>query len=180
MGRTSRIDDRNERLKIGRIACFVGLFGMCSNVVPASAEVMTGLISVRSGSSFTMTGSTLEHRLYGVETCATSQLAHLNGVAWPCGAVATGWLTQQTLGYRIECLEEGRAEREYATILVRCFLPSGEDIARLALREGLAWAVYEDGKPVVPEYVSVEEEARSQKRGVWSSNFMRNNQLYRP
>ncbi|ELT51188.1 thermonuclease family protein [Brucella intermedia] len=162
------------------IACIVGLFGSGINVAAGSAEVMTGLISVRSGSSFTMAGSTLERRLYGVETCATNQLAHLNGVAWPCGAVATGWLTQQTLGYHIECLEEGRAEREYATVLVRCFLPSGEDIARLALREGLAWAAYEEGNPVVPEYVSVEEEARSQRRGVWSSNFMRNNQLYRP
>ena len=167
-------------MKAVRIAWFVGIFGMCSHVVPASAEVKTGLISVRSGSSFIMTGSTLEYRLFGVGTCATNQLAHLNGVAWPCGAVATGWLPQQTLGYQIECIEEGRAQQEYATVLVRCFLPSGEDIARLALREGLAWAAYEDGSPVVSEYVSVEEEARSLRRGLWSSNFIRNNQLYRP
>jgi endonuclease YncB( thermonuclease family) len=167
-------------VKAAAIACFLGLYGLVCHVATASAEVMTGLISVRSGSSFTITGSSLEYRLYGVETCTTSQLAHLNGVAWPCGAVATGWLTQQTLGYPIDCLEEGRAEREYATVLVRCFLPGGEDIARAALREGLAWVAYRDGRPIVPEYVGVEEEARGQRRGVWSSNFLRNNQLYRP
>lgn len=180
MGRATRIHEGIQPVKAVLVAYIVGFFGLCSTVVSASAEVVTGLISVRSGSSFSMVGITLEYRLFGVQTCATNQLAHLNGVAWPCGAVATGWLTQQTLGYQIECLEEGRAELQYATVLVRCFLPNGEDIARSALREGLAWASYQDGKPVVPEYVGVEEEARKQRRGIWSSNFMRNNQLYRP
>jgi len=158
----------------------VGFLAAFTSVPVATAEVKTGLISVRTGVSFRMVDGTLDYQLYGIQTCAASQVAHLNGVAWPCGAVATGWLTQLTLGYRIECLEEGRAPDQYATILARCFLPTGEDIARLALEEGLAWAVYEDGEPVVREYGPLEQEAKGQKRGLWSSNFMLGNQLYRP
>jgi endonuclease YncB( thermonuclease family) len=164
-----------------RIALFfaVGAAAVISIVPVASAEVKTGLVSVRTGVSFRMVGEALDYRLYGIETCGISQVAHLNGVAWPCGAVATGWLTQLTLGYQIECLEEGRAPKQYATVLARCFLPTGEDIAKLALEEGLAWALHEDRKPIVREYQTVEQEARSQKRGLWSSNFMLGNQLYR-
>lgn len=161
-------------------ALAVGMGVSLSNVDAAATEVKTGLISVWTGMSFQMVDGTLDYQLFGIGTCEPNQVAHLNGVAWPCGAVATGWLTQLTLGYRIDCIEEGRAPDQYATILARCFLPSGEDIARLALEEGLAWVVYEQGEPVVREYGAVEKEARSQKRGLWSSNFMLGNQLYRP
>lgn len=158
----------------------VGLAAALSSVPVAASEVKTGLISVRTGVSFRMVDGTLEYQLYGIQTCAASQVAHLNGVAWPCGAVATGWLTQLTLSYQIQCLEEGRARDQYAIVLARCFLPTGEDIAKLALEEGLAWTLHEDGQPIVREYQTVEQDARSQKRGLWSSNFMLGNQLYRP
>lgn len=162
------------------LAFAIGAAAAMSSVPVAWAEFKTGLVSVRTGDSFRMIDETLDYRLYGVETCAANQVAHLNGVAWPCGAVATGWLTQLTLGYRIDCLEEGRAPLEYATVLARCYLPSGQDIAKLALQDGLAWAVYEDGEPVVREYGPLQQEAKEQKRGLWSSNFMLGNQLYRP
>lgn len=169
------------RFIVAKFALAAGVIATGSGALPAYAQMQTGLISVRTGATFRMEGNTLTFRLFGIETCEPDQLAHLNGVAWPCGVVATGWLTQKTLGYQIDCLEERRSEHEYATVLVRCFLPSGEDLAKLALSEGLAWSVYgDDGQPVVREYAPLEEEARSQRRGLWSSNFMLNNQLYRP
>lgn len=178
MGKSSenRIRKSAAHIKSGCLGLALVLVVSCA----AQAQALSGYISVRSGVSFRMMDSSLEYRLFGIGGCEVSQVAHLNGVAWPCGAVATGWLTQLTLGYQIDCLDEGRAEDQYATVLVRCFLPSGEDIARLALREGMAWVMYQDGQPIVPEYVAVEEEARSERRGIWSSNFMLGTQLYRP
>jgi endonuclease YncB( thermonuclease family) len=166
-----------KRRILFRAACILFALALPFSAV---AQIETGLVSVRSGVTFRMVGNTIDYRLLGIETCSRDQLAHLAGVAWPCGAVATGWLTQKTLGYEIDCVEEGRAEDLYATMLVRCFLPSGEDIARLALSKGLAWVEYDDGDPVVPEYVPLEEEAKRERRGIWSSNFMLGNQLYRP
>ncbi|MAN77410.1 MAG: hypothetical protein CML24_09510 [Rhizobiales bacterium] len=148
--------------------------------IEAQAQALSGYISVRNGITFRMADSTLDYRLFGIGGCEVNQIAHLNGLAWPCGAVATGWLTQLTLGYEIECLNEGRAEDAYATVLVRCFLPSGEDIASLALKEGMAWVLYHEGEPVVSEYLLTQEQARKERRGIWSSNFMLGNQLYRP
>lgn len=172
------------RSRIGTRALILALIvGFCSvsfGVSIAKAEVKTGLISVRTGVSFKMVDGTLDYQLYGVGTCAAIQVAHLNGVAWPCGAVATGWFTMQTLGLPIECLEEGRAADQYATILARCFLPTGEDIAKLALEEGLAWVIHHDGQPIVRDYEAIEQEARNERRGLWSSNFLLNSQLFRP
>jgi endonuclease YncB( thermonuclease family) len=65
-------------------------------------------------------------------------------------------------------------------VLVRCFLPSGEDIAKLALQEGMAWTVDQDGNAVDPAYAQIEDEARQHRRGIWSSNFMRGHNLFRP
>lgn len=157
----------------------VGLIVLASSQ-PLMAQAQKGFVSVRSGDTFRMAGSPLDFRLLGIEACELRQIAHLEGIAWPCGAVSTGWLTQLTLGYEIEWIEERQAEDLYATMLVRCFLPSGENIARLALAEGMVWLAYEDGMPMVQEYISVEENARNRRRGIWSSNFILRHQLYRP
>ncbi|MDR6671246.1 thermonuclease family protein [Rhizobium sp. 1399] len=124
-----------------------------------------------------MKGSNLTVRLFGIETCGLDQKAHYQNVAWPCGIVAAGWLTQLTLGYEIKCLEEGQAG--YAAIYGRCYLPSGEDIAKLALEQGMALAARQNGQPIVNAYGLIEEKARSSQTGIWSSNFVHGGVLYR-
>lgn len=98
------------------------------------------------------------------------QIAHLDGVAWRCGVVAAGWLTQLTLGCEIKCLDDGPAG--YAAIFGRRFLPGGDDIARLALEHEMAVAARGNGKPVVAAYGFAEDEAKRNRVGIWSSNFM--------
>lgn len=90
------------------------------------------------------------------------QIAHFNDVAWRCGVVSAGWLTQLTFGYEVKCLNEGSAG--YAAIYGRCFLPSGEDIAKLALEQGMALASRQNGQPIVGAYGLIEDEARKESR----------------
>lgn len=155
----------------------IALSTMMLSTPSVLAQSITGRISVWSGSEFLMTGPNITVRLYGIEACALDQVAHFNGVAWRCGVVSAGWLTQLTLGYEVKCLEEQAGG--YATIFARCFLPSGEDIARLALEQGMAWAARDNGLPIEGTYGLIEDEARNKKTGIWSSNFEHGGAFYR-
>lgn len=155
----------------------VAIVMIAAGAVQAEAQSRTGLVSVFDGSRFQLQGSNLWVRLYGIETCDLDQRAFFKGVGWPCGIVAAGWLTQITLGYEIKCIEEGQAE--YAMFYGRCFLPSGEDIAKLALEKGMAIAKRENGKPIEQSYGLIEADAREQKAGLWSSNFQSGGVFYR-
>ncbi|GHD23855.1 hypothetical protein GCM10016234_39450 [Tianweitania populi] len=42
-------------------------------------------------------------RLEAVDSCELRQKARLANVDWPCGAVATAWLTSRTLVKQVEC-----------------------------------------------------------------------------
>lgn len=155
----------------------LALILIAAGAVQAEAQSRSGLVSVANGSRFQLQGSNLWVRLYGIETCDLEQRAFFNGVGWPCGIVAAGWLTQITLGYEIKCIDEGSAE--YATFYGRCFLPSGEDIAKLALEKGMAIAKRVNGEPIEESYGLIEAEAREKKAGVWSSNFQSGGIFYR-
>lgn len=150
---------------------------LAASAFQANAQSRTGLISVTDGNRFTLKESGIAVQLYGIETCDLKQSAFYNGVAWPCGIVAAGWLTQMTLGFQIKCLDEGPAG--YATFYGRCFLPSGEDIAKLALEQGLAVAKRENGEPIEQSYALIEQQARDKKAGLWSSNFYIGSIFYR-
>lgn len=155
----------------------LALILIAAGAVQAEAQSRSGLVSVANGSRFQLQGSNLWVRLYGIETCDLEQRAFFNGVGWPCGIVAAGWLTQITLGYEIKCIDEGSAE--YATFYGRCFLPTGEDIAKLALKQGMAIAKRENGEPIEESYGFLEAEAREKKAGLWSSNFQSGGVFYR-
>lgn len=144
---------------------------------PGVGQSTVGKVSVVNGSQFQMQGMNVSVHLYGIETCAMDQIAHFNDVAWRCGVVSAGWLTQLTLGYEVKCLNEGSAG--YAAIFGRCFLPSGEDIAKLALEQGMALAARQNGQPIVSAYGLIEDEARKEKAGIWSSNFVHGGRLFR-
>lgn len=148
-------------------------------LVPAGAHAdsIEGKVSVIDGSSFQIVESGLTVKLFGVSACAINQRAHYQGISWPCGAVAAGWLTENTLGYTIRCLKEGAGG--YATVLGRCFLPDGSDVAKKALAEGMAIAARDEGILIVPEYESFEKIARSKSLGIWSSTFKLDGQTYR-
>lgn len=149
----------------------------CDHGVYRLAQSLIGKVSVTSGSQFQMQGENVSIQLFGVETCAMDGIAHFKGVAWRCGVVSAGWLTQLTLGYEIKCLEEGSAG--YAAIYGRCFLPSGEDIAKLALEQGMAMAARKEGTPIERSYGVLEDVARQNGAGIWSSSFMHGGVLYR-
>jgi endonuclease YncB( thermonuclease family) len=157
------------------ICCLLAFVGL--NASTSNAETIRGLASVVDGQSVRFQQSGLTVRLYGVEACKLDQRAFYQGVSWPCGVVAAGWLTKQTLGFPLTCLVEGDAG--YAAYLGRCYLPDGSDIARGALRDGMVIALRDDSHIAVPEYAASEAEARSQHKGLWSSSFEIGGQLFR-
>lgn len=156
-------------------------FAICLlSVLPfaaARADSIQGKVSVIDGTRFRIVNSGVTVKLYGISSCGISQRAHFQGVSWPCGAVSAGWLTENTLGYWITCIEEEPAG--YATVFARCFLPDGSDIAKKALAEGMAISTRDAGILIVPEYGSFEEIARSKSIGIWSSTFEIDGQTYR-
>lgn len=160
--------------------CELWAIGLSTIVIMASsvsAQSMIGKVSVTSGSQFQMQGGNVSIHLFGVETCAMDGIAHYQDVGWRCGVVSAGWLTQLTLGYEINCLEEG--SDGYAAIYGRCFLPSGEDIAKLALELGMAMAARKEGAPIERSYGVLEDVARQKRAGIWSSSFVHGGVLYR-
>lgn len=155
----------------------IALFIVGVSTFAQAAGSLRGKVSVVTGSQFQMLGANVSVHLYGIETCAMDQFAHLNDVAWRCGVVSAGWLTQLTLGLEVRCLDEGKAG--YAAFHGRCFLPTGEDIAKLALEQGMALAARENGEPVENTYGLIEAEARKKRAGIWSSSFLHGGRLYR-
>ena len=133
-------------------------------------------VSVASATSFRMLNSGVTMHLYGVEGCALDQRAFYNHIPWPCGAVAIGWLTQQTLGSQITCMTIKDAG--YAAYAARCFLPDGSDLAAKALTEGMLIGARVDGALIDPSYAPYERDAKARRKGLWSSSFQLKDRLF--
>jgi len=121
-------------------------------------------------------------QLYGVDTCETRQGAKRGGQEWPCGAVATAWLVTRTLGREVVCRPS--IVRSGVTF-AQCFV-DGIDIAEMGLSEGML-IISKDKENLPPsQYINLEQEARSRKLGLWSSDFVdpvqwrRDNGTYNP
>ncbi|MCP3477901.1 nuclease (plasmid) [Bradyrhizobium sp. CCGUVB1N3] len=109
------------------------------------------------------------YRLYGVETCASGQIARLGRQPWPCGAIAVAWLVSATLNKWVACntLHEENGER-----LARCASADHADLGADMIREGVAVTPPPtDGNPTIRAYVAAELEARKAYHGLWASSF---------
>lgn len=142
-----------------------------------SEDTATGGPRVLRGPAQVIDGATLEFldpavtvNLAGIDVCGPSQPAFFQGTPWPCGAVATAWLVSLTLGQTVECqILDRRYDGER---IGRCGV-NGADIAAEAIVNG--HAVVADAAAGVPEttYRELEERARAEKKGLWSSTFTR-------
>lgn len=103
-------------------------------------------------------------RLFGIDAPEDSQTCSQDGRSVRCGDEATAYL-QALIGRRqVNC--EGEDRDRYGRLIAVCSI-DGNDIGRQMVRSG--WAVafreYSD------EYVSDENAARSERRGLWQGGF---------
>ena len=102
---------------------------------PASAVELNGVVvRVIDGDTIELAGRRI--RIWGIDA---PELPSEPGVA------AKGYLQYLMLGQEVHC--EGRLLDRYRRLVAVCFLPSGEDIARLMVRAGHAvdWLRYSGG-----------------------------------
>ncbi|WP_455479147.1 hypothetical protein V4B17_05355 [Bartonella sp. B23] len=162
-----------------------------NNVLLHDADIFHGMASVTSGVTLHLftpvaqswrTHITRNIHLYGVDTCAPRQKAKLNDQEWPCGAVTTAWLVTKTLGQNLSCKH---VFMHNGISYAQCFV-QGIDLAEIGLAEGMLVLSKEGKNPIPVQYRSAEEAARSNKIGIWSSDFIepsrwrRDNGSYNP
>lgn len=138
-------------------------------------DTVSGLAQVYDGVTFDVVQGGSRYRavtrirVEAVEACEVRQKAKLDGIAWPCGAVSTSWLVSQTLARTSECrptrLLKGGGYR------AQCFAGS-HDIGAEGLKAGMYVPPAPPGDRVLPGYKELEAEARRERAGLWSSDFV--------
>jgi len=123
-----------------------------------------GPVTVIDGDTLDMDGARV--RLHGIDAPELKQTCQTNGgKEWPCGREAERRLRSLVGGADVTC-EEIDVDR-YGRIVGRC-LAADMDIGREMVRSGYALAY----RKYSLDYVVVENEARSARRGVWMGAFV--------
>lgn len=136
---------------------------------PQSALQSTPMrVEVIDATSFRDIETGAIYRLYGVDSCVPTQTANFGRQSWPCGAVAIAWLTNATLGKWVSCnvVREAGGQR-----LSRCSSSEHQDLAADMLKEGLSVALPIGEGQEVRAYSQLQDQARKQYKGLWSSQF---------
>jgi len=130
---------------------------------PAGAQItVSGTGRVKDGDSL-MVGDT-EVRLFGVDAPELSQTCQRGGEAWACGRAAAEELGKLIAGQQVRCQSMG--SDQYQRVLGRC-TASSIDINRLLVSRGYAVAF----RRYSSDYVSAEESAKADNRGLWAGTF---------
>jgi endonuclease YncB( thermonuclease family) len=138
--------------------------------IPQSAPQSAPMrVEVIDATSFRDIETGARYRLYGVDSCLPTQRANLGRQSWPCGAVAVAWLTNATLGKWVSCnaLRDTGDQR-----LSRCASSEHQDLAADLLKEGLAIVLPIAEGQEVRAYSQLQDQARKQYKGLWSSQFV--------
>ena len=129
---------------------------------PASAEVMTGPVTVSDGDTLSMTGTRI--RLFGIDAPENAQTCQRAGETWECGKEAAARLASFLDGKEVQC--ERRDTDGYGRMVAVC-RAGGLDLGEVMVGSGLAVALpkFSDA------YVETEARARRGKLGLWGSVF---------
>jgi endonuclease YncB( thermonuclease family) len=105
-----------------------------------------------------------EVRLFGIDAPEFDQRCMKNGESWGCGAAAADQLSRLVTGKQVRC--ESIGKDEYGRVLGRCMVGM-TDINRVMVASGYATAY----RHYSSDYVSSEESAKVNKRGIWAGTF---------
>ena len=105
-----------------------------------------------------------EVRLFGIDAPEYDQRCQRNGQDWTCGASAAEKLAQLVNGKNVVCSSMGMDQHN--RMLGRCMV-GANDINRAMVASGYAVAF----RRYSSDYVSAEDSAKVNKRGIWSGTF---------
>lgn len=128
----------------------------------AGAQTLSGAARVVDGDTLTVDGAKV--RLFGIDAPESSQTCTRDKQAWACGEEAAHQLHALVDGNQVECQSTGRDT--YGRLIAVCSA-DGLELNQTMVAQG--WAVafrqYSDA------YLADETNAKSQRRGIWSSSF---------
>lgn len=105
-----------------------------------------------------------EVRLFGIDAPELDQACQRDGQSWSCGAAAKDLLNSLIRGKSVFCSQTGTDQ--YQRVLARC-VAGTTDLNRTMVASGYAVAF----RRYSTDYVSAEDSAKVNKRGLWSSKF---------
>lgn len=147
---------------LSQLLCLTLLSLLCLS--SAEAETLTGKPYVTDGDTVKISGERI--RLEGIDAPEwNQQCKNASGKAYDCGIVSTAALRNKIGRNSIRC--EGTKRDRYGRFLGICYLNT-LDLNGWMVRNGyaLAYARYSG------RYVSAEQEARENSRGLWAGEFV--------
>ena len=145
------------------IAIFALAMSVAALATPAlAAPPVAGLARAKDGDSL-MVG-TQEVRLFGVDAPEFDQSCKRNGAAYSCGAEAADRLSRLVTGKQVHCTSMGTDQHD--RVLGRCSV-GALDVNRAMVAGGHAVAY----RRYSTDYVSAEETAKANRRGIWAGTF---------
>ena len=121
-----------------------------------------GIAVAGDGDSFRI-GET-RFRLFGIDAPELAQTCSRKGEQWACGEVASEQLAKLITGRDVRCISTGRDT--FGRVLAKCTV-GGTDVNRAMVAAGYAVAF----RRYSTDYVSAENTARNNRRGIWSGTF---------
>ncbi|WP_416222249.1 thermonuclease family protein [Sphingomonas sp. LY160] len=128
----------------------------------ASLAPIYGVGTPGDGDSFKVNGQRI--RLFGIDAPEFDQICQRNGTDWQCGQAAAESLSRLVVGKEVRCLTTGRDQ--YDRALARCTVGT-LDVNRFMVANGFAVAF----RRYSYDYVSTEETAKANRRGIWAGTF---------
>jgi endonuclease YncB( thermonuclease family) len=128
----------------------------------ASSAPVYGTAVAGDGDSLTVGGQRI--RLFGIDAPEFDQSCTRSGKNWACGQEASVQLAKLVTGRQVRCAPTG--VDDFGRILARC-TAGGVDVNRTMVALGYAVAF----RRYSHDYVSAEETARNNRRGMWAGTF---------
>ena len=146
---------------VGKRWLFVGLLGAALSS-PTAAAPIYGIAKAKDGDSL-MVGDK-EVRLFGIDAPEFDQSCKRGGQNWACGAEAADKLAALVTGKDVRCVSVGTDQHE--RMLARCTV-GNTDVNRVMVATGFAVAY----RHYSSDYVSAEDTAKANRRGIWAGTF---------
>jgi endonuclease YncB( thermonuclease family) len=141
----------------------LAVIGLIALSAPAIAQSPLWGIG-RAGDGDSLTVGETRVRLFGIDAPEFAQSCKRNGQEWACGAAAAEELGKLVTGKQVRCVSLGTDQ--HGRMLGRCSVGT-LDISRAMVASGHAVAF----RRYSIDYVSAEDSAKANRRGLWSGTF---------
>jgi endonuclease YncB( thermonuclease family) len=145
--------------------CFIAALFLIAalSAHPVLADI-TGPVIVTDGDSIKIDGQRI--RIHGIDAPEARQACtYTNGEEWPCGSVATAFMSHLVANNLVTC--EQRDVDRYGRIVAVCHA-GATDVGKAMVYYGLALAY----RRYSSDYVATEDGAREARRGMWQGAFV--------